>query len=63
MMIKNMIVSYKPGTGFSGGKPMPYIRITNKFLQKYGFEHGDKIVVKYRKGKITITKHEQSDRT
>lgn len=59
MMIRNMKVSYKPGTDNLGSKPMPYIRITNKFLQKYGFEYGDKIVVKYQKGKITITKHEQ----
>lgn len=51
-----MRVSYKPGTSSLGNKPMPYIRITNKFLQKYGFEHGDKIVVKYKKNKITITK-------
>lgn len=62
MMIKNMTISYKPGTDYLDSKPMPYIRITNKFLQKYGFEHGDKIVVKYQKGKITITKHEQHNR-
>jgi len=62
MKIKTMTVSYKPGTNILGSKPMPYIRISNRYLEQYGFEHGDKIVVQYRKGKITITKHEQHNR-
>lgn len=49
-----MTISYKPGTDGWGKKPIPYIRIANKFLYKYGFKYGAEIFVEYTYNKITI---------
>ena len=53
-MIKFQTISYKPGTNCLGMNPVPYIRITNKMLTDCGFKYGDKIVVEYQQGKVTI---------
>lgn len=47
---KEMTVSYKNGRFES----VPYIRIANKLLTKYGFNGNDKILVTYEKEKIII---------
>jgi len=49
--VRFQTISYKPGsTDF-----VPYIRIANKsFLEKHGFKCGDKIVIVYQKGKLTV---------
>lgn len=51
---KVQTISYKPGTDHAGMNPVPYIRIANKMLADYGFKCGEKIVIEYQQGKITI---------
>ena len=53
---KQMSVGYKPGTIGFEKTVVPYIRITNNLLTKYGFDYKDKICVEYRKNTLTITK-------
>jgi hypothetical protein len=53
-MVKFQTISYKPGAIVFDMKPIPYIRITNKSLEDFGFKCGDKIVVIYEIGKLTI---------
>lgn len=53
-IVRRQTISYRPGTNCLGVNPVPYIRITNKMLADYGFKYGDKIVIEYQKGKVTI---------
>ena len=48
--VRFQTISYKPGTTDF----VPYIRITNKILEKFGFKCGDKIVVVYQNEKLTV---------
>ncbi|MCK9556397.1 hypothetical protein M0R36_11405 [bacterium] len=48
--VRFQTVSYKSRTTGS----VPYIRIANKILEKYGFRCGDKIVIVYQKEKLTV---------
>ena len=53
--VRFQTISYKSETtGF-----IPYIRITNKILEKNGFKYGDKIVIVYQKEKLTVFTSEE----
>ena len=51
-MKRRITISYKPGST----SEIPMIRITNKFLQKYGFKVGDKAEIEYRQNELIIKK-------
>jgi hypothetical protein len=53
-IVKQMTVSYKPGSKHLGMTPVSCIRITNNLLKKYGFNYQDKIMVVYEKGQIIL---------
>lgn len=48
--VRFQTISYQPGSVDS----VPYIRIANKILEKYGFKCGGKIVIIYQKEKLTV---------
>ena len=51
-MKKKITISYKPG-----GRPeIPMIRIANKYLEKYGFNVGDKAEIEYKQNELIIKK-------
>ena len=52
-LVKLQTISYKTGTGYVG-KLVPYIRIANTILEKYGFKYRDKIVIVYQKEKLIV---------
>ena len=61
-MIRTMTVTYAVGseTGYGGwysiGNQKPMIRIANRFLQKSGFNVGDKFLVEYQDNVVIIRK-------
>ena len=52
-LIRFQTISYKTGKDYTG-KPVPYIRIANTILEKYGFNYRDKIVIVYQKEKLIV---------
>lgn len=46
-------ISYRSWSNF---QPVPFIPLQGLFLKKFGFELGGKVKVKYKLGKIIVTK-------
>jgi len=46
-------ITYRSWSNFT---PVPFLPIQGVFLKELGFELGDKVEVKYERGKIIITK-------
>jgi len=52
-MKRRITISYKPGNYI---REVPMIRIANKYLQKYGFQIGDKAEIEYKPNELVIKK-------
>lgn len=53
-MKKEMMFTYKPGANSSYTTPL--LKLSNKYLLKYGFKIGSKVIVEYQHNEITIKK-------
>ena len=51
-MKRKLTITYKPGSI----SEIPMIRISNKYLERYGFKAGDKAEVEYKPNELIIKK-------
>ena len=51
-MKRKLTITYKPG----GISQIPMIRITNKYLEEYGFRVGDEAEIEYKQNELIIKK-------
>lgn len=51
-MKRKITISYKSGSA----SEIPMLRITNKYLEEYGFKIGEKAEVEYKQNQLVIKK-------